>query len=586
MDIPRADYPRPAFYRPPWLNLNGTWKFEFDGVYPLHDDEAALAHQLSREILVPFPYQSALSGIGQTDVFPCVWYQRAFEVPADWEGRRILLHFGAVDYHARVWLNDRFIGNHRGGHTPFSFDITPYLRPKDNTLTVRVFDDLALDQPRGKQSWGAPTHCWYSQTTGIWQTVWLEAAPKQSVESVRIMPNLDTRSVSLLIRPNAPCPGLEIAAEATFDGSPIGASAWRAAYPCSQLQISLEDLFPWTPETPNLYDLEITLREGDTVVDRVTTYFGMRNVSLSSSTVLLNDEPYYQRLVLDQGFWPDGLYTAPTDAALKADIEWAKKLGFNGCRKHMKVEDPRFLYWADQLGFLVWGEFPANYEHSLSGEAKFLPEWQAAVQRDLNHPCIIAWTPFNESWGVKDVKHDPATQRWVRDVVQQTRLIDPTRLVIDNDGWEHIESDIYGYHDYSPGDALARNYRDLIARARQAPDAGPHGPNNGREMMAAGAKIPDMPIMITEFGGIGFKVGQTGNNAWGYAGVPQTDEEFKQRYEETFNAVFSIADFCGYVYTQLTDVEQEINGLLTAERAPKFDVDWLKRVNQGKAAAL
>ena len=582
MNIPRPEHPRPDFYRPQWLNLNGTWKFEFDGVYPLHDDEVALAYPPSKEILVPFPYQSPLSGIGQTGVFACVWYQRSFDLPEEWSGKRILLHFGAVDYHARVWVNGKFVGNHRGGHVPFSFDISSYVREQGNEITIRVFDGLDIDQPRGKQSWGDPTRCWYTQTTGIWQTVWLEAVSDNYVESLRVLPDLDNSSVSLLIRPNAPCQGLEVMAEATFGGSPIGESRWQVAYPLTQLQINLEDLFPWTPERPNLYDLKITLREGDTIVDSVETYFGMRKVSLTKDTVLLNDAPYYQRLVLDQGFWPDGLYTAPTDDALKADIEWAKKMGFNGCRKHMKVEDPRFLYWADKLGFLVWGEFPANYEHSLSGEAKFLPEWQAAMQRDINHPSIIAWTPFNESWGIKDVKNDPETQRWVRDVVQQTRLIDPTRLVIDNDGWEHIESDIYGYHDYTPGEAIVRNYKDFIARARQEEGAGEYGPNHGREMMVNGVKIPDMPIMNTEFGGIGFVAGESQDDAWGYAGMPKTEEEFKQRYEETFKAIFSIADFCGYVYTQLTDVQQEINGLLTTDRKPKFDVEWLRKVNTGK----
>ena len=582
--LPRPEHPRPDFYRPAWLNLNGPWEFEFFGLYPIDDESRYRQHKFSKQIIVPFPYQSPLSGIGQKGIQPCVWYRREFDIPADWEGQRVLLHFGAVDYHAKVWLNDILLGDHRGGHVPFSFDITAYVRAQANEIRVRVFDGLDLDQPRGKQSWMDPVACWYTQTTGIWQTVWLEAVPQNYIAAVRITPDFDDQSVTLLVRPNGPCQGFEISAEATFEGKPQGRAARPAAYPATQIRIALNDLLPWSPETPNLYDVKLTLRAGDTAVDTVQTYCGMRKVSLAKNTVLLNNQPYYQRLVLDQGFWPDGLYTAPTDDALRADVEWGKKLGFNGCRKHMKVEDPRFLYWADKLGFLVWGEFPANYEHSLSGEAKFLPEWQAAMERDLNHPAIIAWTPFNESWGLKHIRDDADTQRWVRDVVQQTRLIDPTRLVIDNDGWEHVESDIYGYHDYTAdGAAFIRNYRDFIARARHEAGAGPECPNHGREMMAAGFRLPDnKPIMNTEFGGIGYLTAGAQADAWGYAGIPQTDAEFERRYEEIFQAVYQIADFCGYVYTQLTDVEQEINGLLTAARQPKFDVDWLAKVNQGE----
>lgn len=584
MDIPRTEHPRPDFYRSQWQHLNGPWEFEIHGTYPLGEVDIQHLPNFSKEIVVPFPYQSALSGIGNRGIYPCVWYRRTFDIPESWEQQRVLLHFGAVDYQAWVWLNGKFMGTHRGGHVPFSFDATDALREKGNELIIKVFDPLDLDQPRGKQSWGDPVVCWYTQTTGIWQPVWLEAVPEHHLQSCRIVPDFDDGSVTVFVRPAAPCSHLTIQAEALYDGKSIGKIRRQAAYPQTQFRIALEEVFPWTPKTPNLYDLKLSLFEEETVVDTVDTYFGMRKISLSRESALLNNSPYYQRLVLDQGFWPDGLYTAPTDEALKADIEWAKKMGFNGCRKHAKVEDPRFLYWADKLGFLVWGEFPANYEHSLSGEAKFLPEWQAAMERDINHPCIIAWTPFNESWGIKDVRDNSDTQRWVRDIVQMTRLIDPTRLVIDNDGWEHIESDVYGYHDYAAsGELLTRNYRDLIARARQEEGAGTASPDHGREMMVAGIRMPQMPVMITEFGGIGFIIkGDTQSDAWGYAGIPKTEEEFRARYEDTFHAIFNITDFCGYVYTQLTDIEQEINGLLTAEREPKFDVDWLKSVHEGK----
>ena len=580
MNIPRPEHPRPDFYRPQWLNLNGTWEFEFHGTYPLDPLNIELSQSWSKEITVPFPYQSPLSGIGYKGIQPCVWYRRSFDIPKEWEGKRTLLHFGAVDYLASVWLNGTFIGQHRGGHVPFSFDITRYTREQDNTLIVKVIDKLDLDQPRGKQSWADPVACWYTQTTGIWQTVWLEAVSDHYIESARIVPDLDDGSVNIIARPNMPSQGFEISVEATFEGILMGTATRKAAYPATSLRIELDDVLPWNPETPNLYDLKITLTEGKTVVDTVETYLGMRKISLSEGSLLLNDKPYYQRLVLDQGFWPDGLYTPPTDEALKIDIELAKKMGFNGCRKHMKVEDPRFLYWADRLGFLVWGEFPASYEFSLSSQAKFLPEWQAAIERDINHPSIIAWTPLNESWGIKDIGHDPETQRWVSEVVKMTRLIDPTRLVIDNDGWEHVVSDIYGYHDYAAsGETLKENYDSICSGENKKLLCGDHT----KAMMADGIPLPpNMPLMLTEFGGIGFIVGDIPSDAWGYANIPKTDEEFKARYEETLQATLQLSGLCGYVYTQLTDVEQEINGLLTADRTPKFDVDWLRKVNTGE----
>lgn len=585
MNIPRPEYPRPDLYRPRWLNLNGVWECAF---YEADALESAFEQRLRQfqntplplSITVPFPYQSSLSGIGTDDVVPSVIYRRTFTVPTEWAGRRVLLHFGAVDYHTTVWVNDIMAGQHRGGHVPFSFDITPHLHEGDNTLILKVVDLPDVDQPRGKQSWCHPFACWYTPTTGVWQTVWLEAVPQQSIESVRIVPDIDDGSVSILVRPNGPCEGLELTAEASFNGRAVGRASRSASYPATQLRITIDDAQLWSPENPNLYDLKLSLLRDGEVVDVVDTYFGMRKVGLSHGMLLLNNEPYYQRLVLDQGFWPDGLLTAPSDDALKADIEWAKKMGFNGCRKHMKVEDPRFLYWADKLGFLVWGEFPANYDHSLSGEAKFLPEWQASIQRDINHPCIIAWTPFNESWGIKDVKDNPDTQRWVRDVVQQTRLIDPTRLVLDNDGWEHVGGDIYGYHDYTAdGQKLIENYNDLLERAKSPDRHGPSSINSGRDMMADGLCLPDMPVMNTEFGGIGYVMGEQPEDAWGYADMPATEAEFKQRYEKTFEALYALPGNCGYVYTQLTDVQQEINGLLTPDRQPKFDVEWLRSVN-------
>ena len=477
MSIPRPEHPRPDFQRESWINLNGTWKFEFDSYEVFHGKELPQNAAFGRTITVPFPYQSRLSGIGITGHYPCVWYNRSFSVPAAWRDGRVLLHLGAVDYEARVWVNGNLVGEHRGGHVPFEFDIGHLLHDGDNELVVRASDALDVGQPRGKQAWGEPFGCWYTPSTGIWQTVWLESVPQTYVKSIRVQADPVSGDVDLTVVPNQPAHGLSVHVVARRAGSAAGEARASLAYPSTFLRLHIPDIAPWSPEAPNLYDLEVILETGGKVIDKVASYFGARSVGISDDGhVLLNGKPCYQRLVLDQGYWPDGLLAPPSDEALKADIELARAIGFNGCRKHQKVEDPLFLYWADRLGFLVWGEFPAPYEFSLASQARLMPEWLAAVQRDINHPSVIAWVPYNESWGIRDVAKDTSVQDWVRQVVAATRFADPGRLVVDNEGWEHIDSDIYGFHSYAPtGDELAHDVSEALAVARSPTKARPRG---------------------------------------------------------------------------------------------------------------
>jgi beta-galactosidase/beta-glucuronidase len=578
METPRNEYPRPDFVREHWLNLNGTWEFTFDGTYCFENEARFLNGSFERQIIVPYPYQSKLSGIGITDIQPCVWYRRYFSLPESWRSQRILLHFGAVDYLAKVWINGHLLGEHRGGHIPFSFEITEQLQALDNEIVVKVIDTLDRTQPRGKQSWASPVECWYTQTTGIWQTVWLEAVPAEYLESVRMITNFEGSNLEITARIDSLQPGLIFKVEALFNGQIAGFAEQIAEYPSTNIHLHLNQLHPWSPEQPDLYDLRFTLLRDERTVDTVKSYFGLRKIRIQGNQIYLNNQPYFQRLILDQGFWPDGLYTAPSDLALRTDIEWGKKLGFNGCRKHMKVEDPRFLYWADRLGYLVWGEFPACYDFNLDSQAKFLPEWMSAIFRDYNHPSIIAWVPYNESWGISGLKNNASIQAWLREVVYLTRMIDPTRLVIDNDGWEHLDSDIYGYHDYAPtGTELARNYRLIISKARgEVVDISADIHLN--VMMAEGFRMPERPVMLTEFGGIGYAKGNS-SGGWGYAELAQKEQELIQRYRDLLAAASTLPGCCGYVYTQLTDVEQEINGLLTSTRQPKLPLETLKQIS-------
>lgn len=571
MTLPRPEYPRPQFVRREWLNLNGEWRFAFDdaNVGLREGWEQTDGSQFARRITVPFAFQTKLSGIHETDFHDVVWYQRHVDVPPAWAGRRILLHFGAVDYRAQVWLNGRFVCEHEGGHTPFSADITDYLRTDGaQSLIVRVEDSsLDLSQPRGKQYWKLESDSiFYTRTTGIWQTVWMEPVAEVSLERLKITPDPDHRQVTIEYFVAGDASSVELETEIRFGDQVIaqrqhGAGEQRFVFDAYELHV-------WSPETPHLYDLTVRIMSGGHEIDRVESYFGMRRISVEGGRVMLNGAPYFMRMVLDQGYHPDGLLTFPSDEALRLDVELTKAMGFNGARKHQKVEDPRYLYWADRLGLLVWGEMANSYLFTGQSVRQLADEWQAAVARDYNHPCIVAWVPLNESWGVPDIPNDPRQTDWLLALYHLTKALDPTRLVISNDGWEHARSDLLTIHDYTAEESVLRGRYSTIEQALLW-TPGDHA------LLAPGVAYKGEPVLVTEFGGIAYRVSD--QQGWGYSSA-EDDETFVRGLRAVFAPMHESPLVQGFCYTQLTDVEQEINGLLTYDRQPKVDLAIIRAI--------
>jgi len=582
-NIPRPEYPRPDFARAQWQTLNGTWEFEFD------DADRGIAEKwytggkrFARTIVVPYAFQTRLSGIGDTNFHDVVWYRRAVQVPENFRaGKRVMLNFGAVDYESIVWINGERAGEHRGGHVGFALDVTDYLKAGDNIVTVRVFDpseDRTI--PRGKQYWRPKSEIiWYTRTTGIWQPVWLEAVSPVHVKRLRITSDIDTNQVHVETILNRPASDARLRLTASLNGevqaqSEFSARATGGANPMTTLRLDRQEL--WSPERPTLYDLKVELvAANNQVIDRVDSYFGQRKVSIQDGRVYLNNAPYYLKMVLDQGYWQESTITPPTDEAMQYDIKMTKAFGFNSSRKHQKVEDPRWLYWCDKLGLIVWGEMANAFDiYTDEYVARFVDEWQQAVQRDYNHPSIIAWVPINESWGVNNILTSAAQQAHVKSLYHLTRSLDSTRLVSDNDGWEHTDTtDIFGIHDYAAtGEEFAARYKNLETDRSQIP-------RNGREVLAQGYKYNNTPIILTEFGGIAYRFGDARPaNEFGYGNTEPTKQAFLKRLEGLVKAVRANRAIAGYCYTQLTDVEQEINGLMSYERKPKATPQEFSRI--------
>jgi len=577
MSIPRPEYPRPQYVREQWLNLNGTWQFDFD------DDNRGLSEQwfaaesFSQQIVVPYVFQSTLSGIGNNDFHEVVWYKRAFDLPESWAGKRTILHFGAVDYRATVWVNGIFVGFHQGGHTPFAIDITAFCKASGNQLVVRAEDSPEdIYQPRGKQYWKRDSaSIFYTRTTGIWQTVWLEAVSDCYLGNVRITPDIDSSSVHLDYELAGKIPaGYEVEAVVSYAGQTVAQQSYAQEDPwqyVSQTVALSGEIALWSPEHPNLYDITLRLKQGGAVLDEVSAYFGMRKISIENGTVCLNNEPYYMRLVLDQGYHPVGILTFPTDQDYVKDIELTKSLGFNGARKHQKVEDPRFLYWADKMGFLLWGEMANAYAYSPEYVQRITGEWQEAVKRDYNHPCIVAWTPMNESWGVPSLGDDARQRDHLTAMYHLTRSLDKTRLVISNDGWEHARTDLLTIHDYeASGEVLHERYASLESTLAARPAK--------RDLYVKDFAHEGQPILLTEFGGVAYR--KSAQEGWGYS-TAADEADFLRRLKAIMDAVLASPVLQGFCYTQITDVEQEINGLLTYDREPKAPVEKIAELIGG-----
>ena len=573
MTIPRPEFPRPDFKRENWLCLNGEWDFA------MGDAPAGSFPKFDQKIVVPFCYESKLSGIHQWRDEEVVWYQREVEITKEQLAGSVLLKFGAVDYEAYVWVNDTYIGTHRGGHTPFSFDVAYALQEGVNKIIVKAVDDLSTDKPRGKQSWlGEKFGCWYIPTTGIWQTVWLEFTGKDYMKSIQLTPDIDTLSAECEVYYSS-SKAHTVKMTATFDAgkkqySQTVIATGENGYARGTFSfvdwdfLAYHHLF-WSPEHPNLIDVTVELLSDEVLLDQVETYFGMRKISVHNGVILLNGNPFYQRLILDQGYWEESLLTPPSDQAIIDDITLTKEMGFNGARKHQKIEDPRYYYWADKLGLVVWGELPSSYRYNSKAVVNAGAELSEFILRDYNHPCIITWAVLNESWGVRGILSQKQKQDFAQALYYTTKSLDKTRLVSTNDGWEQPDAcDICTLHDY----ALFQDNTDKYDDIEKVIERGlAH-----KMTYVDGVKRKGKPIMMTEYGGIAFA--NTADEDWGYFGKVKTEEEFLARLEPVTDIFIKSRSYSGFCYTQLTDVQQEVNGLLTADRKPKIPVEKLKAV--------
>lgn len=586
----RSEYPRPQFVRKEWKNLNGEWEFEFDDDNVGENEKWYRENKdFSKRINVPFAFQTALSGIEDTSFHDVVWYKSEIEVPKKWQNKRIILHFGAVDYYAKVYVNGEFVGEHIGGNTPFSFDITSFLSGKPtDTIIVRA-EDPSTDEtiPRGKQYWKEDSAAiWYTRTTGIWQTVWLEPIEEAHMKDVKMTPLLDTGEIDLDFDLSAAAKSKKMQIEIAYKGKQLVNDIIHLEENKIQRKIYLFNNeidrsefhgvgWTWRPEDPNLFDISFTLFDEKQDYDRVESYFGMRKVHMEKGMIYLNNRPYYQKLVLDQGYWKSGLLTAPRDEDFKKDIMMAKELGFNGCRKHQKVEDPRFLYWADKLGFIVWGECASPTVYTKESVGRLTNEWIEIIGRDYNHPSLLVWVPINESWGVPEISVNRQQQHFAQALYHLIHALDETRLVISNDGWEMTETDICGIHSYIHGGKEEKEKYDRYVDSLATKENILSSEQNRRRIYCNGFSHQGEAIMLTECGGIGFKADSDG---WGYT-ASASKQDFLDDYKRVIDAIYQSEILVGFCYTQFSDVEQEQNGLVTYDRTFKVPAEEIRKIN-------
>lgn len=587
---PRPEYPRPQLERADWINLNGEWTFRLDPVKTGWERNYSNSGGFEGKIIVPFTPESELSGVGHKDFIPCIWYQREIQIPAGWEGKDILLNFGAVYYESEVYIDGKFVNRHFGGSDSYSVDITKFVTPgSKHSLVVNAKSNLRDRlQTAGKQSLRHGSfECMYTRTTGIWQTVWLEPVAKTGIERVSIMPNIDLGQVSVKFKMRRDSRTNTLAVEIRDAKGKTVAKSTSPVTTGDIITLPMRKSKLWTPETPNLYDVTFTVKDAEgKVVDKVNSYFGMRKVHTEGNKFYLNNEPYYQRLVLDQGYYPDGNWTAPSDEALRRDVELGKEAGFNGARLHQKVFEERYYYWADKLGYLTWGESPSwglDANDPIAAR-NFLSEWANLVTRDISHPSLVVWTPFNEEWWPDENQYP----RFVVDTYNLTKQIDPSRPVNTVSGGVHIVTDIWSSHTYEQDpvrlrDLVLNNGNMLVQRPDiQGAKRGNVGFN--RPVLNSPFSFPQydgsIPYILDEFGGIKcLEANPAKDGAWGYGDSPKTKKEFYTRLEGQVAALMSISDkMWGFCYTQLTDVEQEQNGIYYYDRSYKFDMPRVRAI--------
>jgi beta-galactosidase/beta-glucuronidase len=584
-----AHHPRPQQQRQLWFSLDGEWEFHID-----HQASLLLPDDVrwDQRIEVPFSPETKASGIEDAGFYSAVWYKRQFNKPEMRRGDHLLLHFEAVDYRATVWVNGIRVCSHEGGYTPFYGDITRVLGTgTEQEIVVRAEDDPAdLAKPRGKQDWKLDPHSiWYPRTTGIWQTVWVEVVPSTRIDTIQWSSSLERWDIGLdaTIRMDQPRGDIRLNVTLESGKQLLASDSYEVIAGEVHRRIALSDPgiddfrndLLWSPSSPTLIDAKVELvDEGGTVLDSLSSYTALRSVSVQGDRFLLNSRPLHLRLVLDQGYWPESGLTAPSDEALVQDILLARKMGFNGVRKHQKIECARYLYWADRLGLLVWEEMPSAYRYTTKSVERLTREWIAVMHRDRSHPCIVAWVPFNESWGVPDLPESPAQRHYVQALYHLTKSIDPTRPVLGNDGWESVATDIIGIHDYDyDPERIGRRYGidDIESRLFKRERPG------GRVLVVGDDANRNHPIVLTEFGGISY--GSKEADFWGYSKA-SSPEELLQRYVSLLDIVRNLPALAGFCYTQFADTYQEANGLLYPDRTPKLDMEKIAEATAGATA--
>ena len=580
-------YPRPQFVRKEWENLNGEWDFIFDEYNEGEDKEYFVNFpKENNKIQVPFTHETQLSGIQDESVHNVVWYHKEITISKnELNNKKVVIHFEGSDYLTKVWINGKYVGTHEGGYSRFSFDIENYLKLGENEITVKVEDSLSKEQPRGKQRYKKESwKCWYVQTTGIWKTVWLEFLPMYYIKSVKNTSDLDTKTIKLEYETNIAEKEFEneqfyIETEISFNGKIVNTNKTLLQNTYQEVIIPIcqenvqHEIQKWSPDTPNLYDITYILYKEDKMMDIVYSYFGVRKIEIQKNKILLNEKEIYLKLILDQGYWKSSHLTPPNEEAIIKDIDIALEYGYNGIRKHQKVEDERFLYWCDVKGVLVWSEMANCYVFNDKSIQNFTEQWIKVVKQNYNHPSIITWVPINESWGLPNIAKDKKQQNFANSLYYITKSLDNTRPVISNDGWEHTISDIITIHDYKQdGELLYSEYMDkerkVLNNVKEY--------NSHHKLFAEGYTYTGQPVIMSEYGGTALN----SEKGWGYGNQVKDEMDFVERFYELTDVVKNIPYMTGYCYTQLTDVQQEINGLVDENRKDKFSDEVKKKIKE------
>lgn len=578
------NYPRPQFVRDNWINLNGQWNFIFDDENIGEKQKFYNNFPKSKNILVPFTYETKMSGINDETIHENIWYQKNINIQKNSNKENTILHFEGSDFITKIWINGNYVGMNIGGYHRFSFDITNFLIDGENNFTIKVEDSLSKSQPRGKQRYKKESwKCWYIQTTGIWKTIWLEKIPKNYIISAKNTPSFDKNTIEIELLTNiSDDNNFEIETEIFFNNEIINSIKLPIENEILNYTIDICNEFKkhnikyWSPESPYLYDIVYKLYCNGNLVDEVYSYFGVRKISIEKDKILLNDKELYLKMILDQGYWKDSHLTPPNEDAILEDINLVKKYGFNGIRKHQKIEDERFLYYCDINGILVWSEMANCYEFNDKSAEYFMNEWIRVVKQNYNHPSIITWVPINESWGLPNISISENEQNFANSLYYVTKSIDKTRPVISNDGWEHTISDIITIHDYKQdGNLLYNTYNDeeLDVINNKIEHNGKH------KLFSQNYIYNGQPIIMSEYGGIALN----SDEGWGYGKQVKNETEFIERFKDLTNAIKNTKYISGYCYTQLSDVQREINGLVDENRKKKFSdnvIDKIKKLNE------